>query len=125
MSSPTDYKSFLAAGVIAPYRFVAYTANYNEVAQAAANTAAIAGISDAVGATAAGDMVDVGQGDWAEIQLGGTVAAGDFLTSDANGCAVMAAKIASTNVRVGAKANQAGVAGDVIRVIIVDFVIAG
>jgi len=125
MSSPTDFKSFLAAGVIAGYRFVAYTANYNEVAQASSNADKLAGISDMVGSSAAGAMVDVAQGDWHEVQLGGTVAAGDYLTSDANGCAIKAVKVALTDVRVGARAQMAGVSGDVIRVVIADFVISG
>lgn len=125
MSSPTDFKSFLAAGAIAGYRFVAYTSNYNEVAQAASNAALLAGISDMVGADGAGKMVDVAQGDWHEVQLGGTVAAGDFLTSDANGCAIKAVKVVGTDVRVGARAQMAGVSGDIIRVVIADFFIPG
>lgn len=48
----------------------------------------------------------------APLQLGGTVAAGDLLTSDASGFGITA----TSNNQVGARALQAGVSGQIISV---------
>ncbi len=125
MSSPTDFKSYKAAAVIPAKTIVKFTANWQEVTPATASSDAIAGVAE-LGAAAIGDMCDVAEGDWHEVTLGATVAAGDFLTSDANGKAVKAVKGgAGSYVNVFGRANRAGVAGDIVPYVVGFFTIAG
>lgn len=56
------------------------------------------------------------QGGGAKLKLGGTVAAGDYLKSDANGAGVVATV---DKDEYGAKADVAGVSGDIIGVEVV------
>lgn len=65
------------------------------------------------GGRAAGDQITLIRSGPAEVILGGTVAAGDQLGSDANGAAVAHT---TDNGWVGAVAREPGVSGDVIRV---------
>lgn len=124
MTTPTFYKSFTATGAIAPFRIVAFTVTDLKVAQAAAATDKLAGVTDSLGATAAGQTVEVLQGGWGEVQLGGTVAAGDPLTSDANGKAVKATVAAATVKSVIGIAQKAGVANDIVPYLAAPSVIA-
>jgi hypothetical protein len=107
-------KSFRATAVaIAGYRIVRAAAGTNLVERATALTDSLIGTADSMGC-AAGDMLDVallGQG---EVVLGGAVAFGDPITSDAAGAAIKALPNASTQVRIIGFAHAAGVAGDII-----------
>ncbi len=84
---------------IPPYRFVQVDAlGYDYIKLAGANTKNLgvgpAGIHDQDGTTNAADIddqVEYYHGGRAKIELGGTVAVGDFVKSDANGKAVVIA----------------------------------
>lgn len=108
-------KAFFAGGGIAAYRFVKPTAVAGQVIQAASPTDVILGVSTIVGAATA-EHVDVVLGGIAEVELGGTVAAGAFLTSDGSGKAVTAAPAAGVNMRYGAMALYPGANGDIAQV---------
>lgn len=114
---PTFIKSYEASADIAGYRFVSFsdTAASSKVAQAAANTAPIIGVSDALPAKI-GQQCDIHLAGLAPVMLGGTVTAGAPLTADADGKAIAAVAAASTTVRIAGFAHQPGVAGDIIDV---------
>lgn len=113
MSIPGFIRSYASAAAIAAYRIVRFSdaANGSTVNIASAATQAIIGTTGKVGASAAGQMVDVHRSGLNPVQLGGTVNAGDWLTSDANGKA-----IATTTAGDGVigRAEQPGVADDII-----------
>ena len=104
-------KSYFAEAAILPNRFVKPgTADLNMLTAAAA-TDKIMGVTTEIDA-AIGERVDVGHFGIFDLKLGGAVARGDPLTSDAAGAGVVAV---ATN-RIGAFANISGVAGDIIPV---------
>ncbi|QNG47418.1 DUF2190 family protein [Sphingobium yanoikuyae] len=113
MSIPTFIRSYRAAAAIAAYRIVRFSdvANSSAVNISSAATHPHVGTTGKVGASAAGEMVDVNRGGINPVQLGGPVSAGDWLTSDANGKA-----IATTTAGDGVigRAEQPGVADDII-----------
>lgn len=89
MANPGLHKTLDAEGDISPYRICAYgTADY-AAKQATAATDALMGTSDDLGAQPNG-RVDVCMGGLPEVEAGGTLAAGDPITSDAEGKAVKA-----------------------------------
>ena len=104
------FKTMDAEGEIAPYRICAHgTADY-AVKQATAATDALVGTADELG-TQANGRVDVCMGWLPEVEAGGTLAAGDPITSDANGKAVKAT--AGGNRIIGFAMTSAS-AGDII-----------
>ncbi len=121
---PLLTKNYNAEGTINGRRFVKYGAADGGALLAAANTDLIFGISHPMAAHAqvavSGDRFDVDEIGEAEIELGGTVAAGDLLTSDANGKAVKITDVMlqAGPVNCGAQAKSAGVSGDYIKVTI-------
>lgn len=125
----TLIKSHLMSKDFDPYLFVKFE-DETHVTPATAASDNLIGIKTNVPALKdkAGDVVWLGE---AELKLGGTVKAGDRLTSDANGCGVVAAgttveitdgdsptATASADV-VKAIARTDGVAGDIIPVCVV------
>lgn len=108
-------KSYTAEGAISANRFVKVGAADYGVLQAAAVADKIIGISTEIDA-ATGERTDVVHEGIADLKLGGTVARGDLLTSDATGQGVVAAPAAGTNNRIGAMALISGVIGDIIPV---------
>jgi len=110
-------KSYKAAATIAGFVIAKWSAptTATTVATAAAATDPLVGIVESQGA-ASGGMADVVLGGLGEIQLGGTVAAGDPLTSDANGKAVKCNPAAGTKAAYVAFALAPGVSGDIIPV---------
>ena len=119
-------KSHVMSKDFDPYLFVKYQ-DETHVTNGTAATDNLIGIKTNVPALKdqAGDVVWLGE---AELKLGGTVKAGDRLTSDANGCGVVAGgtkvqitsgdtptATASSDV-VKAIARADGVAGDIIPV---------
>ncbi|MCC3246146.1 DUF2190 family protein [Methylocystis sp. WRRC1] len=124
MSASPCFKSFSITAAAAAKTIVKYTSNRGEVAPATAATDKIAGVID-MGATGAGQMVDVAIDDVHEVTLGGTVAAGDPLTSDANSKAVAATFTSGQMKHVIGFALVSGVAGDVIPFQVSKGVIAG
>jgi hypothetical protein len=112
---PGLIRAYEASADIAPYRFVTFSdaAASQKIAQGAAATDPLIGVSDKMGGSA-GDMVDVIRSGLGQVTLGGTVQAGDPLTSDASGKAIKAVGGAGVVKRIMAWADQPGVANDVI-----------
>lgn len=110
-------KSYTAEAGISANRIVKVGAADYGVLQGAAATDKLIGISTEIDA-ASGERIDVVHSGVADLKLGGTVARGDFLTSDASGQGVTAAPSAGTNNRVIAMALISGVSGDVIPVLV-------
>ncbi|PPD34944.1 MAG: DUF2190 domain-containing protein [Methylomonas sp.] len=115
-------KSFLGSTPLTPYTIVQFGANDDTVVPCVAATNASIGVVNELGLTAAdiaaGNTCDVYVGEIAEVVLGGTVAAGAMLTSNATAQAVAAAPAAGTNNRIIGTALANGVSGDVIPVFI-------
>lgn len=108
--NPLLTKTYTADGDVAQHRIVK-TSAAGKVAQAADPEDALYGVSDELGADD-GERVDVVVVGIADVEYGGAVAAGDLLTSDANGKAVEAGAAGETH-RVIGTACVAGVAGDI------------
>ena len=110
MATPGIYKNFEADGEIGPYVIVTHgTADY-AVKAATGATVALVGTTDELGKLSNG-RVDVCTGGIPEVALGGTVAAGDPLTSDASGKAV---KATAAGNRILGFALVSGASGDII-----------
>ena len=110
MATPGIYKNFEAEGEIGPYVIVTHgTADY-AVKAATGATVALVGTPDALGKLSNG-RVAVCTGGIPEVALGGTVAAGDPLTSDASGKAV---KATAAGNRILGFALVSGASGDII-----------
>lgn len=106
-------KNYSAEAAIAAYRIVKFGAADGGVLQAAAATDKLVGVTDRLAAAVAGDRIDVVRSGITEVEYGGTVAAGDLLTADASGRAIVAIAAAGSNVRVIGVAEVAGVVGDI------------
>jgi hypothetical protein len=113
--TPILIKSFLASATCAAYTIAAFDGTGAQVENADSASAKSLGVFDAQGAVA-GQMSDVIQIGWGEVKLGGTVAAGDELTADADGNAVAIA--AEATARSIGTAQAAGVEGDIIPVLV-------
>ena len=110
MATPDIYTNFEAVGEIGPYVIVTHgTADY-AVKAATGATVALVGTTDELGKLSNG-RVDVCTGGIPEVALGGTVAAGDPLTSDASGKAV---KATAAGNRILGFALVSGASGDII-----------
>ncbi|MBN2895046.1 MAG: DUF2190 family protein [Campylobacterales bacterium] len=114
MSKRTLVLTFVAGAAIAANTLVKFGSADGEVAQAAAATDGVIGISE-LGAEGAGDRVDVTLAGIEEVTYGGTVTRGDLLTTDANGRAISATVAGS---RIIGYALESGVAGDIVGVMI-------
>ncbi len=112
-------KSFPCSADVAGYRIVKFSdvAASNKVAAGAANTEPLIGISDKMGGLSGGmvDVILIGPG---KLKLGGIVAAGDPITSDANGAGVKLTGAATATRRCIAWAQEPGVSGDIIDVLV-------
>ena len=108
-------KNFTADGTIARYRIVAFGAAEGEAAQATGDHPYL-GTAMVRGAKEAGSRVDVAMDNLRDIEFGGAVAFGDWLTSDASGRAVTAAPAADAKMNVIGRAMTAGVVGSIGKV---------
>ena len=119
-------KSYNAGGAINANSIVKAGANDYDVLQADGATAAakLLGITMEV-AAASGERVDVVHCGVADVKLGGTVARGDPITSDASGNGVAAAPGAGTNNRIIGIALISGVSGDIIPVLVAPSMLQG
>lgn len=114
MTSTAYTKGFRAtAAAIAGYRILKASAANGTVEIASAATDKLIGVSDSLGVEASG-IADVGLSGQGEVCLGGNVAFGDELTSDANGKAITAPTTNSAQIRIIGIAHAAGVLNDVI-----------
>lgn len=110
-------KSYLAEGAIAANIIVKVGAADYGVLAAAAVSDKFIGISTEID-VASGERIDVIHEGIADLKLGGTVARGDFITTNASGQGVAAAPSAGTNNQIVGKALVSGVSGDVIPVLV-------
>lgn len=110
-------KSYLAEGAITAQRIVKVGAADYGVLQAAAVSDKLIGVATEIDA-ASGERIDVVHEGIADLKIGGTVARGDLLTSDASGQGVTAAPSAGTNNRIVGMALVSGVTGDIIPVLL-------
>lgn len=106
-------KNYSGEAAIPSYRIVKFGAADGGVLLAAAATDKLIGVSGRIPFAVAGDRGDICRIGISEVEYGGTVAAGDPLTSDATGRAVVAAPAAGSNVRIIGFAEVAGVVGDI------------
>ena len=109
---PTLIKSFVASANADPFLIAAFSTG-SQVAPADADDDPLIGTYDAMGATTGG-MADIVLGGIGSVKLGGTVAAGDPLTANSAGKAIVCAAAAGETRRFIGLAIQAGVANDVI-----------
>lgn len=117
MANPTLNKNYTAETAVKKNRIVIGGTSAGSVIQASAATDSAMGVSLELDA-AAGERVDVVRTGIADVEYGGTVAVGDLLTSDSDGCAVVAAPAAGANVRIIGIAEYAGLDGDIGAVLI-------
>lgn len=117
--NPGFTKSYTAGGTIAYGRLVKFSAD-RTVVQAAAATDFIIGVCTQPGGATSGQRVDVAHGGMPEVEFGGTVNRGDFVTSDADGKAVASAPSAGVNNRVAGFPVATQASGD-IAPLVLDF----
>lgn len=106
-------KSYIADTVVGPYLICKNVTAAGHAALATAATDSLIGPTDELGAPKIGDNLDIVMGGIALVKLGGTVAGGDPITSNASGQGIKAAT--AGNVYIGF-AFEGGVAGDIIGV---------
>ncbi|CCG07794.1 DUF2190 family protein [Pararhodospirillum photometricum] len=116
-------KSYRAKTAIRPYRIVTYP-QAGGISEAQGGTASLLGCSIETGADAKG-VVDIALSNLAEVRFGGTVAAGEPVTADAEGCAVKAAPASGAQVFVLGFAVEASVSGDIGDVRVSPFILTG
>lgn len=124
MANPGLIKTYDGSGAINPYSIVKFTATDFQVTAAAAASDKLAGVTTEL-AAADGERVDVIHDGIAYVVAGGTVAAGDPVTSNASGQGVTAAPATGANANCIGRARQSAVSGDVFEVIIDFFVLQG
>ena len=118
MHTPGLIKNFDATAAVPARTIVKPSATAGGVQPAAAATDKLLGISTGVD-SAAGARCDVILSGAADVVAGGAVAAGDLVTSGADGKAVAAAPAAGANARtVGTALTAAVAAGDIITVLV-------
>lgn len=106
----SDFRGRVAEATVEAYRIVKTGTAVGSCIKAAAATDKILGTSDELGHVT-GEIVDIAVGPVPKVTLGGTVAVGDALTSDANGKAIVTTTIGN---RIIGFAEVAGVVDDVI-----------
>ena len=110
--TPGMVKNFKAEAAIAKRRIVKFGASDAQILPGAASADLLIGVSAEIDA-AIGEPCDVYLSGIPEVEYGGNVTRGDFLTSDAVGRAVTAAPAAGVNARIIGMAIVSGVIGDV------------
>lgn len=125
MHSPIFTKSYRSGAAVRARRIVQMGAADATVIEATAATQVQLGVSDRVGSNSVDQEIDVHHAGTADLVLGGTVARGARVTSDANGAGVAASPGAGVNANYVGVALISGVAGDIIPVLIQPGVIQG
>ncbi|ODN71181.1 DUF2190 family protein [Methylobrevis pamukkalensis] len=110
-------KTATAGGSIAHRRFVKFSAD-GTIVQASAATDLIVGVSDCPNGAVTGERADYILLGIAEIDIGGTVARGAFVTSDANGKAVAAAPASGANAVTAGQMRVSAVGGDIAEIFV-------
>ena len=113
-------RSWPAGAVVRGNRIVALATNADTIAETTGPTQAAIGVSDAMGATVAGQMCDVHLVGAVEVVAGGNIARGDWLISDAQGRAVPlpAPAVAAQTREVVGRALGAAAEGDLLFVLL-------
>jgi len=111
--NPTLTKNFVAEAAITKHRIIQLGTADGQVIQGDGVTATMFGVATELDA-AIGERIDVHVAGLPEVEYGGAVTRGDFLTSDATGRAVAAAPGAGVNNRIVGIALLSGVAGDIV-----------
>jgi hypothetical protein len=124
VANPGFIKTFDALAAVAAYTIAKFTTTDFAVQAAAASSDPLAGVSSEI-AAASGERVDVILGGVAYVTSGGTIAAGDPITSDASGHAIKAAPAAGVNANCIGHARQSAVSGDVFEMIVERFTLQG
>ena len=104
----------VASGAISPFLFVKQDATDDDISTAGANAVVLGVGPDFLVAAAEVSLYNFAG--VTQLQLGGTVTAGDRLKSDAAGKGVVIATTGTTIQNVGGVARRSGVSGDVIPV---------
>jgi hypothetical protein len=117
MSNPLLIKSFPLVAALGGNLIVALSGTDNIAEGATADTDAILGVSERMGAEAGGQLDVVLSGTY-EVVAGGNVTAGDFITADADSKGIAAAPSAGEIVRYAGIALLDAVAGDLFPVLI-------
>lgn len=117
MNNPGLIKCYVAETTVGKYRIVKPGSTDDHVVQAAAASEALMGVSGFVGGDAGG-RVDIIKSGITDVEYGGSVTRGDWLTSDANGKAVAAAPVVGANTNVIGRAEVSGISGDIGSVLI-------
>ena len=112
---PSFIRSHEATADVEPFRIVAFSdvGSSRKASMASSNTDPLIGVSDKMGASSGG-MADVIRAGLGGVELGGTVTAGDPLTADANGKAIVCTAAAGETRRIIGFAEEPGVDGDII-----------
>jgi hypothetical protein len=110
MAINSDFRGRVAEAAVEGYRIIKTGAAAGSCIKAAAATDKLLGTSDELDHTV-GEVVDLAVGPVPKVKLGGAVAVGDALTSDANGKAIATT---TTGNRIIGFAESAGVLDDVI-----------
>ncbi len=103
------------AAILTAFLIAKFGADDDTLSQATASTEILIGVFQHTTVNA-GDEVRVMLDGISRVVIGGAVARGDYLTSDANGKAVTAAPGAGVNANVIGRAMASGVANDIIPV---------
>lgn len=112
MSNILYAKPFNAGAAVAAHRIMIFGADEDNAVQATAVTEQLIGVSTFV-AAASGERCDVNMIGVADVEFGGNVTIGAYLTTDSDGKAVVAAPDAGDNAYVIGIAMVAGAAGDI------------
>lgn len=114
MANTNLNKNYTAEAAILPFTIVKFGATDGAVLQAAAATDKLVGVCEAVGPLA-GERCDVVKVGIADVVLGGTVARGDAISSNASGQGIATATVGNRIIGI---AETSGVAGDIIPVLL-------
>jgi hypothetical protein len=110
--TPGLIKGYKAEAAVTKRRIVKPGTADGNVVPAAAVGDALMGVSTEID-SAIGESCDVIKSGLADVEYGGAVTRGDWLTSDASGRAVAAAPAAAANANVIGRAEVSGVLGDI------------
>lgn len=111
-------KSVKSTAAVAAFTIAKFGADDDTLSSATASTEDLVGVFQHA-TTAAGQEVRVMLGGITRVVLGGTVARGGWVTSDANAKAVAIGAVAGTNYNAIGKVLASGVSGDIVPMLII------
>ena len=106
-------KNYITGGAVSQRRIAKFGASDGLIVQAAAAADALIGVVDTPGGAASGTRADIVHLGITEVEFGGAVTRGGWVTADADGKAVAPAPAAGANVRVVGFALASAVSGDI------------